>query len=95
MRHVIVAWCRSWRRLDVTLVLLAAAVMVLGMVLPVEGGVWVLLALVPGFALLWRTPLVRRPVELGEPEATRPPTLCGSVTVSGTSACAATGSSRH
>jgi hypothetical protein len=64
MWHFVLTWCRSWRRRDVLMSILASAVMVVGMVALVGRGAWVLAPLLPGIALLWGTPLAKDPFDL-------------------------------
>jgi hypothetical protein len=65
MWHLITSWCLSWRRQDVLMTLLASLVMVVGMAVLVDHGLWVLTPLPVGVALLSRTPLMRSPFDLG------------------------------
>lgn len=64
MWHFVLTWCRSWRRRDVLMSILASAVMVVGMAALVGQGAWVLAPLLPGIALLWGTPLAKYPFDL-------------------------------
>lgn len=75
MWHFVVEWCRSWRRGDVVMTVSACVVMVAGMVALAGHGAFVLVPLLPGVALLWRTPLARDPFDLGpvEPKPHTPP----------------------
>ncbi len=71
MWHFLLNWCKSWRWRHVLMTLLASLVMLVGMAALADKGAWVLVPLLLGVALLWRTPLSRNPFDLG-PIAPKP-----------------------